>query len=73
MLRHLHAQEMLWGRIDVGMGQAGRPWPTGPSPFLLGSVTPLHTWIVLPFFTLAPSLASFGDIILAFKIDGFLT
>ena len=57
-LHHLHAQEM-GGRTDVGMGQDGRPGPTGPSPFRPGSVAPSHTWVLLPFCTLPPSLASF--------------
>jgi hypothetical protein len=57
-LHHLHAQEM-GGRTDVGMGQSDRPGPIDPSPFRPGSVAPSHTWVLLPFCTLPPSLASF--------------
>jgi hypothetical protein len=57
-LNHLHAQEM-GGRTDVGMGQAGRPGPTGPGPFWPSSVAPSHTWALLTFCTLPPPIASF--------------
>jgi hypothetical protein len=59
-LHHLHAQEM-GNRIDVGMGQAGRPASTGPSPFRPGSVAPSHTWVLLPFCTLPPHLHHFCE------------
>jgi hypothetical protein len=42
-LHHIHAQEM-GDRTDVGIGQAGRPGPTEPSPFHHGSIAPSHTW-----------------------------
>ena len=56
-LKHLHAQEM-GGRTASGMGQAGRPGPTGPGPFRPGSVAPSLPWVLLTFCTLPPPITS---------------
>jgi hypothetical protein len=57
-LHRLHAQEM-GGRTDDRMGQAGRPRPTGLSPFWPSSAAPSLPWVLLTLCTLPPSIASF--------------
>jgi hypothetical protein len=57
-LHHLHAQ-IVGGRTDTRMGQVGRPRPTGLGPFQPSLVAPSSTWVLLPFCTWTPLIASF--------------
>jgi hypothetical protein len=57
-LKHLHTHEM-GGRTNPGMGQAGRPGPTGPGPFQPGSVPPSRMWVLFSLCTLPPLFAPF--------------
>ena len=57
-LRHLQAQEK-GSRTTSGMGQSGRPGPTGPGPSRPGSVAPSLPWVLLTFCTLPPPIAPF--------------
>jgi hypothetical protein len=57
-LKDLHAQEM-GGRTDPGVGQAGRPRPTGPDLSWPDSVAPLLLWVLMSLCTLLPPFAPF--------------
>jgi hypothetical protein len=57
-LHHLHPQE-IGSQTDAGIGQAGSPGPTDPSLLRPSSVAPSSTWVLLPFCTWTPLIASF--------------
>jgi hypothetical protein len=47
------------GEPTLGMGQDGRPGPTGPGPLRPGSVAPSLPWVLMHLCTLPPPLALF--------------
>jgi hypothetical protein len=66
------SQSRNGGRTDPGMGQAGRPGPTGPGPFRPGSVA-LRAHGSSCHYALYPlHLHHFDDVILASKMEGLL-
>jgi hypothetical protein len=70
-LKDLHVQEM-GGRTDLGMGQAGRPGPTGPGPSWPGSVATSLLWVLMSLCTFPLHLYHFDNVILTSKMEVLL-
>jgi hypothetical protein len=67
-LKILQVQGM-GAELTLGLGQASRLGPTGPGPYMPGSVAPSLPWVLMHLCTLPLHFHHFDDVILASKME----